>query len=70
MPFDNLALTFPKHHKENKCRVFESSTPPIFDEGKIRITESRSGANIEIDGNVESFKKDQRGNFRLRVCKK
>jgi len=61
---------FQKTQSSKSCRTFESQTPPKFEDNKVKIVESRSGAEIDIEGNVQSFRKTQSGKYKVRVCRK
>jgi len=71
MVFEDASIGFSREKKVKKCTTLESSSPPRFDDNKVLITDSRSGANIGIEGNVESFKQDKKsGNYKIKICKK
>ena len=61
---------FQKVKKEKECRTLESITPPEFNDNKVIITESRSGAKLMIDGNISSFRMTKSNTFKIRICKK
>lgn len=60
--------------KSQKCKTFESSSPPEFRGTNVSFMDTRTGAKIELEkSRVSGFKRTEKEGkevFRIKVCGK
>jgi len=69
MVFDDSGIGFSKERKTNKCKSFETNTPPKFEGDFVMFEDDRVGKLQVEKKNVTAFR--QVGNkWKIKVCKK
>ena len=69
MPFDDAMIGFSKERKSNKCKTFETNTPPKFENDFVMFEDERVGKLQVEKKNVTAFR--QTGNkWKIKVCKR